>query len=201
MRSWVRIWIAISLLGCLCAIWIARATYQELEHASDIELQSNIANATWRTQLDCAHQPKNTDPKAGLSDCDIGLGLDEPLDTYVQKFKKLREAETPKNFYKAVVDAATVAALISMGTGVVVFMHSWLRRRFQNWKLPMATHKVYDVVCFVLGPILIGSYLSDAYKQAHMHVYRYDDPSSLKLLLGIGLLAVGLLRKHWTKNK
>lgn len=71
--------------------------------------------------------------------------------------------------------------------------------------------KLADVICFVVGPFITvfsifsfeggGSGTRMIDKGFHSSGYSYSVESKIGIGIGVALICIGLLRKHWKKHK
>ena len=58
--------------------------------------------------------------------------------------------------------------------------------------------RLFDLLCFVLGPVLIVVGLLDfSYRRDS---YYYSDDTAIVVAVGVALVCLGFLRRHWTRS-
>lgn len=66
-------------------------------------------------------------------------------------------------------------------------------------------NKFIDVVCFILGPFIlvinIVNFENDDLLYGAIYYYHYSQSTRLAIGLGVALIAFGLLRIYWRRNK
>ena len=69
---------------------------------------------------------------------------------------------------------------------------------FKSQKRKAKIDRAIDVICFVVGPVLIAANIPSYLDREET---RYSDAPALFISLGIGLFAIGILRIYWAKYK
>jgi len=68
----------------------------------------------------------------------------------------------------------------------------------------MRNGKFADVICFVLGPVFLVAGLlnfsGEKLRESDVVIYGYGQGAIFLALLGVALLALGLLRARWRKK-
>jgi len=70
------------------------------------------------------------------------------------------------------------------------------KRAARYEKLRRYSSRALDLLCFVVGPMLIAANVADYLNRRRY----YSSDSGVYLTIGVGLLAIGFLRIYWAKK-